>query len=96
MLTGCLRHYHADLERGLESYDQLRRPVTAGIVLSNRQQGPEAAMQLVEERAPDGSASLEDVVTLAELEAIADKYKRLAGFAVNVLNARGSLAEPTP
>jgi 2-polyprenyl-6-methoxyphenol hydroxylase-like FAD-dependent oxidoreductase len=96
VLTGCLRHYQGDLERGLERYDQLRRPATAEIVLSNRQQGPEAGMQLVEERAPDGFARLDDVVTLAELEAIAEKYKRLAGFAVNELNSRRSLAEPTP
>ena len=96
VLTGCLRQYRANLERGLERYDELRRPATAEIVLSNRQQGPEAAMQLVEDRAPDGFARLDDVVTPAELQAIADKYKRLAGFAVNELNARGSLAEPTP
>ena len=52
-------------------------------------------MQLVEDRAPDGFAKLDDVVTRAELEAISDKYKRLAGFAVNELNTRSSLAEPT-
>ena len=96
VLTGCLRQYRGDLERGLERYEQLRRPATSGIVLANRQQGPEAAMQLVEDRAPDGFARLDEVVTDAELEAIADKYKRLAGFSVNELNARGSLAEPTP
>ena len=55
MLAGCLRHYREDLERGLERYDQLRRPVTAGIVLSNRKQGPEAAMQLVEDARPTAS-----------------------------------------
>ena len=96
VLTGCLRHYRADPERGLERYDQLRRPATSEIVLANRKQGPEAAMQLVEERAPNGFARLEDVVTAAELQAIADQYKRLAGFAVTELNARSSLAEPTP
>jgi 2-polyprenyl-6-methoxyphenol hydroxylase-like FAD-dependent oxidoreductase len=96
VLTGCLRYYRTDLERGLERYDQLRRPVTSEIVLSNRQQGPEAAMQLVEDRAPDGFGRLDDVVTLAELEAIAKKYKRLAGFDMEELNSRQSLAEPTP
>jgi 2-polyprenyl-6-methoxyphenol hydroxylase-like FAD-dependent oxidoreductase len=96
VLTGCLRHYRTDPEHGLERYDQLRRPTTSQIVLSNRHQGPEAAMQLVEDRAPDGFASLDDVVTLAELEAIAQKYKQLTGFAVEELNARPSLAEPTP
>lgn len=95
VLTGCLRHYRNDLERGLDRYEQLRRPATSQIVLSNRQQGPEAAMELVETRAPDGFARLDDVVTPAELQSIADKYKRLAGFSVGELNTRGSLAEPT-
>ena len=53
-------------------------------------------MQLVEDRAPDGFAKLEDVVALAELQAIADKYKHLAGFAVAELNERASLSEPMP
>jgi 2-polyprenyl-6-methoxyphenol hydroxylase-like FAD-dependent oxidoreductase len=96
VLTGSLRRYRDDLERGLERYEELRRPATSEIVFSNRQQGPEAAMQLVEDRAPNGFARLEDVVKVSELEAIAEKYKRLAGFSVNALNSRGSLAEPTP
>jgi 2-polyprenyl-6-methoxyphenol hydroxylase-like FAD-dependent oxidoreductase len=95
VLTGCLRHYREDPERALERYDEIRRPATGNIVLSNRQQGPEVAMQLVEERAPDGFEKLDDVVTRAELQAIADKYKRLAGFSVAELNARPSLAQPT-
>jgi len=95
-LTGCLRYYCDDLERGLERYDEIRRPATAKIVLSNRQDGPEACLQLVEDRAPNGFASLDDVVPPRELQAIADKYKQLAGFAVAELNARKSLAEPTP
>ena len=71
------------------------REATAAIVLANRGQGPEIAMQLVEDRAPDGFERLSDVVDEAELQAIADKYKRLAGFAVAELNTRGSLSEPT-
>jgi 2-polyprenyl-6-methoxyphenol hydroxylase-like FAD-dependent oxidoreductase len=95
VLTGCLRHHRGDLERGLVRYEEIRRPATAKIVLSNREQGPEAAMQLVEDRAPDGYARLDDIVSAEELRAIADKYKQLAGFAVAELNARPSLAEPT-
>ncbi len=95
VLAGCLRHYRGDLEHGLERYEEVRRPATTNIVMSNRQQGPEAALQLVEERAPNGYAKLEDVVPQAELRAIADKYKKLAGFSVAELNARKSLAEPT-
>ena len=95
-LTGCLRYYRDDLERGLERYEEIRRDATAKIVLSNRQQGPEAGMQIVEDRAPNGFEKLHDVVSPEELQQIADKYKQVAGFAVSALNERPSLAEPTP
>jgi 2-polyprenyl-6-methoxyphenol hydroxylase-like FAD-dependent oxidoreductase len=95
VLAGCLRHYATDLTRGLQRYEEIRRPPTAAIVLANREQGPEAAMQLVEDRAPEGFARLEDVVSTEELSAIADKYKKLAGFAVAELNSRPSLSQPT-
>jgi 5-methylphenazine-1-carboxylate 1-monooxygenase len=95
VLTGCLRHYRDDPERALQRYDDIRRPATANIVLSNRRQGPEASMQVVEQRAPNGFSRLEDVVTTAELQAITEQYKKLAGFSVAELNARGSLADPT-
>jgi len=91
-----LRYWRSDRQQGLKRYDQLRRPVTAEIVLSNRQQGPEAAMQLVEDRAPNGFSRLNDVVADTDLKAIADRYKQLAGFAVEELNSRVSLAEPMP
>jgi 2-polyprenyl-6-methoxyphenol hydroxylase-like FAD-dependent oxidoreductase len=96
VLTGCLRHHRGDPERGLKRYDEIRREATAAIVLANRAQGPEAAMQLVEDRAPDGFARLHDVVSPEELQAIADRYKRLAGFSIAELNARGPLSAPTP
>ena len=93
VLTGCLRHHDGDPERALARYDEIRRAATSEVVLANRAQGPEAALQLVEDRAPDGFARVEDVVSQAELAAIAERYKRLAGFSVAELNARESLAE---
>ncbi|HXX49617.1 MAG TPA: flavin-dependent oxidoreductase [Myxococcota bacterium] len=96
VLTGCLRHYAGEPERALARYDEIRRAATAEIVLANRRQGPEAALQLVEDRAPDGFAAIADVVSESELAAIAEGYKRIAGFSVAELNARGSLAAPTP
>ena len=95
VLTGCLRYHDADPERGLARYDEIRRSATAEVVLANRRQGPEAALQLVETRAPGGFARIEDVASEDELRSIADSYKRLAGFSVAELNARESLAEPT-
>ncbi len=63
------------------AYEAERRPATSQIVLLNRQNGPEQVMQLAEERAPAGFADVQDVISAAELEEIAARYKRAAGFA---------------
>ena len=42
----------ADPSEALRRYDLERRPAMNDITLRNRQFGPEAAMQLVEDRAP--------------------------------------------
>ena len=94
VLTGCVRH-HGITPAALQRYEALRRDATAKIVLANRGQGPEAAMQLVEDRAPDGFARLHDVVSAEELQRIADHYKQIAGFAITALNGRDTLAAPT-
>ena len=48
-------------------------------------------MQLVEQRAPDGFARIEDVLSAAELEEAASGYKRIAGFDRDALNNRGPI-----
>jgi 2-polyprenyl-6-methoxyphenol hydroxylase-like FAD-dependent oxidoreductase len=93
VLAGCLKRHAGDLERGLERYAELRGPATAAVVLANRGQGPEAVMQLVEDRAPSGFERLGDVISDAELRAIAERYKQVAGFSVAELNARAPLIE---
>ena len=82
------------VEAALRTYEQHRLPPTTRIVLANRQQGPEAVMQMVEERAPNGFTSLQDVISKEELEEVSAKYKQLAGFDKETLNAKddGSLA----
>jgi len=90
-LAGCFR-CHRDPLSALPAYEQARRPATAAIGLSNRKQGPEECMTIVEQRAPDGFERVEDVISHAELSAIADKYKQLAGFSMEELNQRPSLA----
>jgi 2-polyprenyl-6-methoxyphenol hydroxylase-like FAD-dependent oxidoreductase len=70
-----------DPERALARYEAERRPATARIVLSNREHGPERVLDLAEERAPGGFERVEDVFAPGELEAIAAKYKQVAGFA---------------
>jgi hypothetical protein len=45
-------------------------------------------MQMVEERAPDGFARVDDVLVRDELEGVATAYKKVAGFSIAELNAR--------
>jgi 5-methylphenazine-1-carboxylate 1-monooxygenase len=78
------------VEGALQAYDAERRPVTAQIVLANRQNGPEQVMELVHQRAPGGFQDLSDIISATELAASADKYKALAGFDKDTLNNRES------
>ncbi|QYH35081.1 flavin-dependent oxidoreductase [Salinibacterium sp. M195] len=80
------------IDAALLSYEQLRLPLTAGLTLSNRSLGPERVMQLAYERAPDGFANIHDVASAEELAAIADQYKRAAGFNPQLLNERPTLS----
>ena len=75
----------------LQAYENERRPATTKIVLANRGNGPDQVMELVEQRAPDGYADIQDVLSAAELRDIATGYKRIAGFDKDVLNTRASI-----
>lgn len=79
---------HANVEEALRIYELERLEPTAEIVRSNRRQGPEVVMQIVEERAPNGFDRLEDVITQRELEEIAQRYKRIAGFDRQTMEAK--------
>jgi 2-polyprenyl-6-methoxyphenol hydroxylase-like FAD-dependent oxidoreductase len=84
------------VEDGIAAYDGQRRPQTAGVVLANRQGGPERCIDVVEQRAPDGFVDLDAVIGRDELEAIAGSYKRAAGFEPDALNNRPSLTVRLP
>jgi 2-polyprenyl-6-methoxyphenol hydroxylase-like FAD-dependent oxidoreductase len=71
---------HGPTPHALGVYEAERLPKTAAIVLANRGNGPEQVMQMAEERAPQGFARIEDVIARADLEAIAARYKQVAGF----------------
>jgi 2-polyprenyl-6-methoxyphenol hydroxylase-like FAD-dependent oxidoreductase len=75
----------------LAAYDRQRRPVMNDITLRNRNFGPEAAMQLAEERAPNGFKQIEDVIPRAELEHISRSFQQAAGLDPAGLNARPPL-----
>lgn len=75
----------------LTAYEDVRRPATSAIVLSNRGQGPERVMVLAYERAPEGFTDVHEVIPADELDEIANGYKRAAGFHPEILHARPSL-----
>jgi 2-polyprenyl-6-methoxyphenol hydroxylase-like FAD-dependent oxidoreductase len=85
----------SDTIEELKRYDQERRPIMNDITLRNRGFGPEAAMQLVEERAPDGFIRIEDVISRQELDTIANSFSAAAGLDVDTVNGRPSFVRPT-
>ena len=74
----------------LARYEAARREPTARLVQTNRQHGPEVIMQLAEERAPGGFKDVASVFAPGELEGIASRYKAIAGFDRDKLNALSS------
>ena len=74
----------------LARYDAERRPAMNEITLRNRRFGPEAAMQLAEERAPDGFVRVEDVVSRQELETAVASFSSAAGLDAERVNSRPS------
>jgi hypothetical protein len=69
-----------DVVTALKAYEAERLWVTARIVQDNRVGGPERVIDVVQERAPDGFAHLDEVASHAELEAIVTGYSKMAGF----------------
>ncbi|MDB5753502.1 MAG: hypothetical protein JWP65_3923 [Ramlibacter sp.] len=76
-----------DVERALARYENERRPATAAVVLANRESGPERVMKLADDLAPRGFDDIEQVIPYADRLAIAEQYKRLAGFDIATVNA---------
>jgi 5-methylphenazine-1-carboxylate 1-monooxygenase len=86
-LTECMERNDSVIS-ALKAYESIRLPATGNIVLQNRKMGPEEAMQIVEERAPNGFDNLYDVISQDELDAISARYKKIAGFELEALNQK--------
>ena len=82
---------HGVQAQALQAYEAERRPATAQIVQANRRSGPDEILDLIENRAPGGFARVEDVASRDECEAIAAKYRKIAGFDKDTLNSRASI-----
>ncbi len=79
----------ADTAAALQTYEAQRLPATSKVVLTNRQNPPDAIIREVFERTGDKPFErIEDVISAAELTAITDGYKRVAGYTKEGLAAR--------
>ena len=78
----------SDPVAALVRYDGERRPAMNDVTLRNRNLGPEAAMQLAEERAPNGFTRIDEVISRRELDAIVASFAAAAGLDVETVNTR--------
>ncbi|MBK0327460.1 flavin-dependent oxidoreductase [Rhodobacteraceae bacterium F11138] len=81
------------LEHGLSpaaltAYEAEIRPVTTRVGLANRGSGPDAILQQVEDLCAGRFDDISDVIPLQTLQDHSDKYKALAGFSIEDLNAK--------
>lgn len=75
------------IDDALAAYDAIRRPAMAKLLGMTREEGPDAVINRLEKRAPDGAPDLEQVLPMAERVQIAEDYKRAAGFSIETLNS---------
>ena len=67
----------------------MRCPPTTEVVLTNRSNPPDAILREVYERTGDKPfTSIEDVIPAAELRAMSDRYKAIAGFSKEAVSRR--------
>src|SRR5688572_21080611 len=90
-LAGCLLR-NENTESALKDYEQKRLKAVNDLVLMNRANPPDAILREVWQRSGDKPfARIEDVISNAELVALSENYKRVAGFERESLARRASL-----
>jgi 5-methylphenazine-1-carboxylate 1-monooxygenase len=91
VLAGCLRR-EKDVATALKVYEAARLKPAYEVVIANRSIGPDAILRTVHERTGDKPFErIEDVIGEDELRAMAENYKRIAGFERETLKGRPSL-----
>ncbi|MEX3008562.1 flavin-dependent oxidoreductase [Hoeflea sp. TYP-13] len=79
---------HGVSSAALEAYEAELLPATRNIVLTNRGGGgPDAVLQMIEDRCGGAFENIGDVASHEELATHAAKYKKIAGFSIDALNA---------
>ncbi len=80
---------HDDVGAALKAYEDQRLAATAAVVRTNRSMPPDAILREVYLRSGDKPfARIEDVIDPAELAAITNSYKRIAGYDRQTLEAK--------
>jgi 2-polyprenyl-6-methoxyphenol hydroxylase-like FAD-dependent oxidoreductase len=80
-LSDALAANTDDPVAGLKAYEDNRRPATAKVVLANRNAPPDAILHEVYRRTGDKPfKSIDDVISKAELVALSESYKKVAGY----------------
>ena len=79
-LADCLKRI-ADPVAALKAYEDRRLPPTSQVVLTNRQNPPDAILREVYNRTGDKPfRHIDDVISHAELAGLLNRYQRVAGF----------------
>ena len=80
---------HGVCEQALLAYEAETRPVTTNVARANRAGGgPDGVLQRVEDLCGGVFDDIDNVIPRTELAAHAEKYKTLAGFSIEALNAK--------
>lgn len=87
-LAQCLSADRGDAVSALRAYEAARRPPTTNVVHTNRTNPPDAILREVYERTGDRPfGDISDVITPAELSAMSEGYKQVAGFSRTALQS---------
>jgi 2-polyprenyl-6-methoxyphenol hydroxylase-like FAD-dependent oxidoreductase len=90
VLAGCLLK-ERDFSVARRKYESIRLKAANDVVLMNRTNPPDAILREVWKRSGDRPfAKIEDVISQAELVALSENYKRVAGFERDALARRAS------
>ena len=78
-------------ETALLSYEEEMLPLTAKITLANRSSGPDALLQVVEDRCGGTFNNIQEIISQSELKNHSEKYKSVAGLNIERLNNTDSI-----
>ena len=92
-LTGCLSSYPDDLEVALQRYDEARRPATSASCSPTAGSARSYRCNWSKNERPSGFDQLADVITPEEILAVTEGYRKMAGFSLQQLQDRPSLAD---